>query len=250
MRKVLLVLLVLSMVCPVSALATDATPSPEEALTILEEENAALKAKVAELEARIAELGTSAYVELKDGAKGGEVENLQSRLKELGYYDGDITGKYDSKTQKAVRAFQELAGLPSSSRATIQLQEALFGSAAPTPAPTPTPKPTYKKIAYDKLARNPDDYDGELVLVTGRVVQVLENSISINLRIATRGRYNDVVYITYFGTSEDLGQRILEGDSVTIEGMSDGILSYKAINGATISIPSVIADAISIKKKK
>lgn len=50
------------------------------------------------------------YTELKYGDTGAEVKNLQKRLKELGYFEGDIGGNYLEKTQNAVELFQSAAG--------------------------------------------------------------------------------------------------------------------------------------------
>jgi Tfp pilus assembly protein PilE len=47
---------------------------------------------------------------LKDysvGSKGADVEKIQRRLKELGCYDGEATGEFDSKTAVAVDAFKK-----------------------------------------------------------------------------------------------------------------------------------------------
>lgn len=43
--------------------------------------------------------------------EGPDVEFVQQRLKELGYYDGPINGVYDYDTEKAVKNFQEAFGL-------------------------------------------------------------------------------------------------------------------------------------------
>ena len=41
-----------------------------------------------------------------------EVRQVQERLKELGYYEGDIDGIYGPKTAEAMRAYQQAQGLP------------------------------------------------------------------------------------------------------------------------------------------
>lgn len=47
----------------------------------------------------------------RNGSTGEEVEKIQSRLAELGYYTGAIDGNFGDATEKAYRAFQEAAGL-------------------------------------------------------------------------------------------------------------------------------------------
>lgn len=57
----------------------------------------------------VAESGS--YQKLRPGATGTAVKNLQYALYELKYYDGNITGTYDSATENAVMVFQEQNGL-------------------------------------------------------------------------------------------------------------------------------------------
>ena len=45
------------------------------------------------------------------GSSGNEVKQIQQKLKEWGYYKGEVDGVYGSKTQSAVRAFQKANGL-------------------------------------------------------------------------------------------------------------------------------------------
>ena len=57
---------------------------------------------------------TAAVVEtavLKQGSTGGEVKELQRRLKMWGYYDGEVDGVYGSRTVEAVKYFQRKNGL-------------------------------------------------------------------------------------------------------------------------------------------
>lgn len=48
---------------------------------------------------------------LRQGATGGEVKELQRRLKMWGYYDGAVDGIYGAKTVEAVKYFQRKNGL-------------------------------------------------------------------------------------------------------------------------------------------
>jgi N-acetylmuramoyl-L-alanine amidase len=48
---------------------------------------------------------------LKKGSNGGEVKELQRRLKMWGYYNGEVDGIYGSQTVEAVKYFQRKNGL-------------------------------------------------------------------------------------------------------------------------------------------
>lgn len=47
----------------------------------------------------------------KFGSSGNEVVQIQKKLKQWGYYNGDVDGIYGSKTRSAVRSFQSKNGL-------------------------------------------------------------------------------------------------------------------------------------------
>lgn len=49
---------------------------------------------------------------LQLGMQGQEVEKLQKELKEIGFYDGRVTGDFDSRTEVAVKTAQQTYGLP------------------------------------------------------------------------------------------------------------------------------------------
>lgn len=48
---------------------------------------------------------------LSNGSHGEKVEELQKRLQELGYYDGEIDGQFGPGTRSAVVGFQKNNGL-------------------------------------------------------------------------------------------------------------------------------------------
>ncbi|MCD8373098.1 MAG: spore cortex-lytic enzyme [Clostridia bacterium] len=62
---------------------------------------------------------------LRQGASGGEVKELQRRLKMWGYYDGETDGIYGPATVKAVKYFQQKNGLTADGIAGIKTFEAL-----------------------------------------------------------------------------------------------------------------------------
>lgn len=47
----------------------------------------------------------------KLGSRGDEVRRIQNKLKQLGFYNGNVDGIYGSATQKAVRRFQSSVGI-------------------------------------------------------------------------------------------------------------------------------------------
>ena len=62
---------------------------------------------------------------LKQGSNGGEVKELQRRLKEWGYYNGAVDGIYGKGTVEAVKAFQKKNGLKADGVAGIETYRAL-----------------------------------------------------------------------------------------------------------------------------
>ncbi len=71
------------------------------------------------------------YKKIQPGDTGEKVKVLQRRLRELGYFDGDIGGNYLTKTTNAVKAFQKKIGWDQTGVATVDLQEKLYSKNAP-----------------------------------------------------------------------------------------------------------------------
>lgn len=88
------------------------------------------------------------YRPLTANARGEEVKLLQEKLKELGYYSGNITGNYQEGTLAAVKDFQRACSLEATGVADVKTQEKLYGlSIRPTPTPSPIPSPTPQRTA-------------------------------------------------------------------------------------------------------
>ncbi len=87
------------------------------------------------------------YRPLKKGDIGADVQQLQERLLELGYYHGNITGSFQDGTTAAVMTMQGENSLTITGIADVKTQKKLYSLAirptpTPTPVPTPSPVPT------------------------------------------------------------------------------------------------------------
>lgn len=79
---------------------------------------------------------------------------MQQRLYELGYLNDDRDGNFGTKTQTAVKTFQERAGLDVTGLADNATLTLMYSSDAPyaagvttpTPAPTATPEPETETV--------------------------------------------------------------------------------------------------------
>ncbi|MBQ4086386.1 MAG: peptidoglycan-binding protein [Clostridia bacterium] len=115
------------------------------------------------------------YSQLTPGDSSNDVKKMQKRLKELGYFDGELGGNYLTKTTAAVKLFQKALGWEQTGVATAVLQEKLYSSSAPTYAQafvTPAPSvPTAAPEQDDGTLKYGDS--GELVVqLQKRLIQL------------------------------------------------------------------------------
>ena len=106
----------------------------------------------------------SGYITLQRGDSNSRVANLQRRLRDLNYYDANITGNFGSITKAAVELFQYTAGLDVTGVATVETQQLLFSDRAPvyveptpTPVPTATPTPAPGDVGAPQIGISPID---------------------------------------------------------------------------------------------
>src|SRR5690625_4548478 len=52
-------------------------------------------------------------------------------------------------------------------------------------------------ITFEQLARTPDDYEGEKVKFNGKVLQVMEDEGTVQLRVAVNDDYDQVIFVEY-----------------------------------------------------
>ena len=105
---------------------------------------------------------------IREKSKGELVTKLQTRLKELGYYEGELTGVCDENTVAAIKLFEGKHGLVADGEMSAADQQVLYGATAMeasvvvTPSPTPTVQPPTKTL-------RPGDKDEEVKLLQQRL---------------------------------------------------------------------------------
>ena len=98
------------------------------------------------------------YIDLQKGDTGIRVTEMQKQLKKLGFYSGKVSGSYDSKTVKAVKAYLQAAGLSGDGkRVDAKTVKSMFSYVEPTPTPTATPEPTEAPAPSDEPTLAPGD---------------------------------------------------------------------------------------------
>lgn len=113
---------------------------------------------------------------------GSEVEDLQHRLRALGFYDDEITGEYLSATVNAVRQVQSAMGLETTGLATVEFREMLYSSDAPTAQNVPLDEgasgPVVRKLQSELAALKlyDDEIDGVYDVDVIQAVQTFQGA--------------------------------------------------------------------------
>lgn len=101
-----------------------------------------------------------------------------------------------------------------------------------------------KEVSFEDLARNTEDYTGDLVYYTGQVIQVMEGSSGYDMRISVTKKefgWDDPILVRC-----NCAVRPLQDDIVEFVGKVDGRQSYKTVLGATMTLPMVTAQAFRV----
>lgn len=132
---------------------------------------------------------------LSPGDRGAEVRELQARLRQIGWFFGDVTDFYGDQTREAVAGFQTKRGFPSTGvvdpRTLSRLEEM-------------TSEPTTDELSNAR----PDPADGAALderCLTGRVLCVDKSSSSLrwvvdgDVRLTLDARFGGNGYVTREG---------------------------------------------------
>lgn len=207
------------------------------------------------IEAELFSRGQTVYFGLERGNSGKDVLRLQSRLKQLGYFSGVETGKYNSQTQQAMKKFERAQGLTVDGNASPEDQALLYSdSVLPSATQMPTainaPKETvdprfdgYIELNYEDASRYPENWLYKGVVLKGKVVQALGNRTrGFQFRLELTGTDNVV-----FVFADDPGYNILENDRLTVYATMQMPVTYETVLGNNITIPSATAETVILR---
>lgn len=112
--------------------------------------------------------------------------------------------------------------------------------------PTPFNPKDYGTFKYRTVARNPDNFIGTRVKIRGTVVQVMGTAKEgFTMRVATKGRYDDIIYVT---TQSNMHENLLEKDVLDLYCELIGEYTYSSILGSSITLPSAKLEFYTIRK--
>ena len=103
---------------------------------------------------------------------------------------------------------------------------------------------------FEQMARNPENFKGTNVKLTGQVIQALYGTGTVDLRvnITKKGEcttyYTDTIYVVYY--PEEGEDKILEDDIITIYGTSQGDYTYTSTLGSPVTLPLIYGRYIEI----
>jgi len=91
---------------------------------------------------------------------------------------------------------------------------------------------TYIPLNYKLIDKNPDSHKNEKYKISGRIVQIMEDASSTDIRLDVNDVYGDTVYIYYDGLTE-----YVEDDYITVYGVCEGKYTYTSSAGFQITLP-------------
>lgn len=210
-----------------------------------------------EVDMMLEQKGYSVYFDIERGDKGEDVSRIQERLSQLGYYTGKMSGKFDSETQMAFKAFEKAHDLKNDGLASREDQIVLFGSdaiakATATPIAYQTPGTGRDSSSehdtsfdYEDCLRNPMQHQGEKYKLKGKVEQTMGNRTrGFKIRFSVLGNTDEIMYIY---VNEDPGFNILENDWLIIDLTMYGTITYESIWGQEITIPLALASNVVLR---
>ena len=206
--------------------ATDDNKKLIDQINKLESTNKESTVKIRELEAKVKE--AEPFFLLKE-------EERKEKETELKKKEADAKAKKDAEAAASKAKADAAAKVKAEAEAKVKAE-------AQKLAEEKERKGYDTGITYDQLARTPDDYIDEKVKFHGTVIQVMEGDGVTQIRLAVGDNYDTILFAEFDSSVVD--SRILENDTITIRGLSTGLITYESTIGGSISIPGVSIEQI------
>lgn len=189
------------------------------------------------------------YRTLKYGSSGEDVKTLQTRLTELGYYKGKISGNYLEGSQYGIKLFQEKTGLEATGVADPETQEAIYKTGAPgrydeenNPAPTPTPQ--FENYMVDENENVEEAVMPEEAVKYTRKLQYGDSGKTVKklqTRITELGYYSGPISGSFQGNTRNAIKTIQTQNAMKATGVVDEATWNLIFNDVTIVMPNATA---------
>ncbi|WP_320163418.1 hypothetical protein [uncultured Trichococcus sp.] len=140
----------------------------------------------------------------------------------------------DKRVEAAIQAAEEKANVEAQAKAQAEAEEKLKDPA------------NYRTdITYDQLAQAPDDYNSEMIALSGRVIQVMQGEESSQMLVAVDDQEGAVIFLGYESNINESG--ISENDLIKFYGTAAGTISYESTLGETITVPAAFVYMIELQ---
>ncbi|MBQ8094769.1 MAG: peptidoglycan-binding protein [Clostridia bacterium] len=145
----------------------------------------------------------------KSNVSAATVKTVQTKLKELGFYSGDITGSIGNKTTAAVKAFQKKYGLTVDGilgTNTIAKINSVYKASTTSSSSSSSSTSTRKIYSLDWFKAKNNHLFGQLGLSKGRTVRLtdLNSGITLTVSIQSASNHLDVEPLTSADTEKFL----------------------------------------------
>lgn len=206
------------------------------------------------------------YSPLEKGDTGDDVKALQSRLTELGYYNGKISGKYLEGTYYAIHSFQNVNGLTVTGIADVKTLELLYDlekalpkqTTTPAPSPTPTPAPEQNTVVQTPAGETVAAASSMNVEFTKKLQRGSTGSKvkQLQTRLTELGFYAGPISGNYMNQTRDAVSAFQQHNAITVDGIAgketwDMIFNSQDVSDASATpkptpVPTPIPYAVTV----